>query len=577
MEVQTYNVFVSEEILEKRPQNAIILGHKTEKYVIFLGAIELKDQNKLEFLEKIIDQVNQEMNDSVSIVATIGSLKEKFPNLPVLKILDDKKVEVVFNDNRAYDVIYIDKKARMIDVDDMPKDCKYEEEVRRVAGSYETVREIIERWEKHEIIEEPSFAWKVFDKLRTVASFIIVPLLIIASLIAMPFRKIFGKKFRFKGKETSLKDSFSFFEGLYNLFLSIESIPEGIVRRRLKIKSKVKVDITERGKRMDYMLNKYITQVLDNSLGIVAGIVLIQNLDLIKTWIYMALDWFKSLTGTGVGLFYQFLEQHQTTREILLFLWNTLYFGFIQITNAITDFWVTNLAWITIIVIDFLREHPISLAAIILVLASSGISGLLNAAADGLFVLALPIKILYKIFQFAEYGIIKLYRKAVSGPNITTKISYGMIAVLITVVYAPFFVIYLALGIIILIIELIRSSFRGLARVFDALPIYRVVAWSIYRAPMKPHITEVDGKQILTTKRKGWKYFLEDYLESFKIWWIRNKPNLVIKRFLLGRIEEPEIPSPPQEELTVKERLILLKASLGLGTITDEIKRKLET
>jgi len=571
------NAFIAEDLIQGRPSNAVFLGHKGKNYVIILGAIKVNSTNKLDFLKQIIDQVNKELNDNVAIVAVSEDLMEKIQGLSVVHFEKDGNIHVTTADEIDCKVIYIDKKAKFIDVDDLPEDCEFKEEVRKIVGSMETVREIIERWHKHEVIEEPSLAWKIFDKTKTIVSFIVVPLLVIASLFAMPFRKILGKKFRFRGKETSLKDAFSFFEGLYNLFLSIESIPEGIVRKRLKIKSKVKVDITERGKRLDYMLNKYITQILDNSLGIVAGFILIQQLDTIKAWIFIAIDWFKGLTNSGVGMFYQFLEEHQTTKEILLMLWTSLYVWFIQLATIATDIWINYLSWIAVIVIDFLKEHPISLAAVILILASSGISGLLNATADGLFILALPVKILYKIFQLAHYGIVRLYHRALNAPTIATRIGYTLLAVVISVIYAPFFVIYFVLGVIILVIEVIRSAFRGLARVFDALPIYRVVAWAAYRAPMKPHFVEDNGIAKITVKRKGIKYIIEDYLESFKTWWIRNNPRLVAMRFLYGRIKEPPMVSPPQEELTVKERIILLKASLGLGTITDEIRRKLET
>ncbi|MGQ4832855.1 MAG: hypothetical protein ACP6IS_03015 [Candidatus Asgardarchaeia archaeon] len=411
----------------------------------------------------------------------------------------------------------------------------------------------------------------------------LIPLMVLAALIVMPFRVMLGKKFRIKGKEISLKDTFTFVEGFYNLLLSIESIPEMIVRRRFGIKSKnIKVDITERGRRPDYIINKYITQVVDNSLGIIAGIYIIQNIDQIEYYAKLAVSYIKELLSGSSGYLYAFISRYPWLAKNLENLWLVINDFYNTTVLFLSYLWINYLVYIFSFILEFLKEHPISLVTVILILASSGISGLLNAAADLLTLFVLPVKIIYKILQGIHYWVVFAIRKSAkfikSHSNIILKILVGILASVLCIFYAPFFVIYFLLGVVIFFVEIIRSFLRGTARVFDALPIYRSFIWFVNRAPGIPYVQKTEqGITYVTTKKQRISYVVEDYIDALKAWWEKNSPKKVVLKFLL--VKHPQLAVPPHkpefEELTFREKIQVLKAALGLGTLSDEVIKKL--
>jgi len=154
-----------------------------------------------------------------------------------------------------------------------------------------------------------------------------------------------------------------------------------------------------------------------------------------------------------------------------------------------------------------------------------------------------------------------------------------LITIIIVGVYSPFFIIYLVLGIIIFFVEIIRSLFRGLARLFDALPIYRSIIWFMNQAPGIPYVVRLENNYLLVrVKKQKVAYVAEDYIESLKEWWQKNSPRKVILKFLF--VKHPELKRPEHvaefEELTIREKFIVLKAALGIGELTDDVIRKLE-
>ncbi len=566
--------------LSKSGKSFFVIGKAVNGRYVALKVIQIKNLNNESLLQKIIASVNDELEDHVEIIA-----RSENENLtiqaPLLVKFSGDEVRILQSDGSAvYEIVFIDPRIKDVDPPDVPKDLPYYEEILEYITSHKTAVEIEKRFKKKEVEEERTTKTIIVKAVTKAITYLIVPFIVLASIIVMPFRMFFGKKFRIKGKTFSLKDSFTFFEGIYNLLLSIEAIPEAIVRHRFQIKrTKRKLDITERGRSPDYVINKYVTQIIDNSLGIVAGFYIVQRLDDFEQGTFSFISWLKDIFLRIANYGYAFLEQHETLKFYLLSIWNFLYYQAQYLALLFSELWINYLVYLFQFVFDFLREHPISLAAVILILAGSGISGLLNAAADVLTVLILPIKLIYKILQLAHAGIIALGRKIIHSRT-SIKVVGAVLYLPLLLIYAPFFILYFVLGIIVLVVELIRSLFRGTARIFDAMPLYKTFVWLTNKAPGIP-VLKTENKngavKVISIKKQGPSYIIEEYIDSFKEWWTRNNPKLVIMRFIYGRIKEPKLPTPELEELTAKERLILLKAALGFGTLNESIIKKLQT
>ncbi|MCD6514843.1 MAG: hypothetical protein J7L07_07955, partial [Candidatus Odinarchaeota archaeon] len=383
-------------------RSAIVIG-SDEGVDIFISLVLEYSPALDEVIDDLIKKLNADKSVNLKVIAHISEGVTIAEKSMVKFVLSGDDLRVYTINMVPLEIVRVDDKVRKAD---LSKDFELKEEIIKHIENWLAAKALLPEVAKV-TEEEKSLLLRMALFSQRITLLVLIPLMVLAAIIVMPFRILLGKKFRIKGRVICLKDTFTFVEGMYNLLLSIESIPEVIVRKRFGIKPKSrKIDITERGRRPDYIINKYVTQLIDNSLGIVVGIYLVQHLEEIKYYFNLIVSYIKLLINSGSGYISSFLTRYPWLVEFLSDLWLAIYNFYENVALFITYLWINYISYIFIFIIDFLIQHPISLAAVILVIASTGVSGLLNVAADLLTIIILPIKIIYKIIQGIHYWVV---------------------------------------------------------------------------------------------------------------------------------------------------------------------------
>jgi len=257
-------------------RSAIVIG-SDEGVDIFISLVLEYSPALDEIIDDLIKKVNADKSANLKVIARISEGVTLTEKSMIKFVLSGDELRVYTMNMVPLEIVRVDDKVRKAD---LSKDFEMKEELIKHIENWLAAKALSTMAAKA-TEEEKSLLLRMALFSQKIALLVLIPPMVLAAIIVMPFRILLGKKFKIKGRTISLKDTFTFIEGMYNLLLSIESIPEVIVRKRFGIKSKSKkIDITERGRRPDYIINKYVTQLIDNSLGIVVGIYLVQHPEL---------------------------------------------------------------------------------------------------------------------------------------------------------------------------------------------------------------------------------------------------------------------------------------------------------